>query len=145
MDVCSIMRSDVPTVTERASIREVVDLLLASKISGLPIVDESGSLAGVVTEHDVIKALMPGYSEVISDEATRPDFDFLLESRAKEIREHPVSSVMIRNVIALSANDSIMKAATTMLVQRIKVLPVVDGEKPIGIVGRIDVVHALIS
>ncbi len=144
MDVCSIMRANVPTVLETASIRAAVEMMCESRLSGLPVVDQQGRLSGMVTEHDVIKALMPGYSEVISEEATRPDFNFLLESRAKEIRDRPVSSIMARNAVALSVSDSVIRAAATMLVKRIKVLPVVDGEKPIGIVTRIDLARALI-
>ncbi len=139
------MSADVPTINESASIREAVLLLRASGLSGLPVVDERGLLVGIVTEHDVIQALMPTYDQVISDVATRPDFSFLLESRAKEVRDQPVSNIMVRNVIALSSNDSILKAASTMLVKRIKVLPVLDNRRPIGIVSRIDLAHALIG
>lgn len=144
MDVCKIMRANVPTINEKATVREAVTLLHDSALSGLPVVDDNDELVGMVTEHDVIKALMPGYQELMSDESTRPDFNFLLETRAKEVRERAVSDIMIRNVIALSVDDTVIKAASTMLVKRIKVLPVVDKGKPIGIVSRIDLAYALI-
>lgn len=145
MDICDIMVASVPTVSQHASVREAVHLLNSSGLSGLPVVDDRGLLVGMITEHDVVKAVMPSYHEVISDEATRPDFGHLLESRAKQVRDQPVSEIMVRNAITIAADDPLIKAASTMLVKRIKILPVVKDGRPIGIVSRISLVNGLIG
>lgn len=57
IQVGGIMTSNPITVTPGASIREAADLILENKIGGLPVVDE-GRLVGIITETDLIKALI---------------------------------------------------------------------------------------
>lgn len=145
MNICDIMVKSVPAVSQHASVREAIHMLNSSGLSGLPVVDDQGLLVGMITEHDVVKAIMPSYNEVISDEATRPDFGHLLESKAKQVREQPVADIMVRNTVTISADDPLIKAASSMLTKRIKILPVVEDGRPIGIVSRISLVNGLIG
>ena len=55
MQAKDVMTHPVISVSSRSSILEAVRLMLQHKISGLPVLDESGSLAGIVSEGDFFR------------------------------------------------------------------------------------------
>jgi Zn-dependent protease/CBS domain-containing protein len=55
--VSSAMVREFRTLTENASLQEAVDALLATSQHDFPVVDETGSVAGLLTRHDLIAAL----------------------------------------------------------------------------------------
>ncbi len=69
----------------------------------------------------------------------------LMENRAYQVRDSPVSSIMTRKVVTLEEDDSLLKAASTVILKKVKRLPVVRDKKPVGIVSRIDIVETLIK
>lgn len=144
MRVKDIMRTPVVTISDKATLREAVALLSAARIGGLPVVNEEGELVGIVTEYDIIKAMMPTYEDVISAEAglLSPD---MIEDRAYQVRDMPITSVMTRRLITLEESDSVLKAASAMITRRLRWLPVVKDKEPVGIVSRIDVLQALMQ
>jgi len=144
MRVKDIMKSPVITISRGASLREAVALLSSAGVSGLPVVDEEGRLAGMVSEHDIIQALMPRYEDMLLSEPAILDAD-AMEARAAVVRDQPVSRIMTTNVISVEEHETIMDAASIMLIRRIKRLPVVRGLKPVGIISRIDIVEAVMQ
>jgi CBS domain-containing protein len=145
MKIGNVMKRDVPTVTEKATLGEVVRLMASSGTSGVPVVNSEGILVGIVTEHDVIKTVVPSY-EFKPDESSKLDYDFLLHKRALQVRDNRVSMVMTQNVLALTEDDPVIKAMSTMLMKKIKILPVVDESGfYVGMVSRIDVAQAVLE
>lgn len=139
-----LMNRDVPTVSEKDTLGTVVRLMAASGVSGVPVVDEDGMLLGIITEHDIIKVVVPSYENVREDESSRLNLDFFLQTRAQQVREKAVASVMSRNVVALAEEDPAMKAASAMLAKKYKVLPVARDGRLVGMVSRIDIAHYLL-
>lgn len=144
MRVKDIMRTPVVTISDKATLREAVALLSAARVGGLPVVNEEWELVGIVTEYDIIKAMMPTYEDVVSAEAglLSPD---VIEDRAYQVRDMPITSVMTRRLITLEESDSVLKGASAMITRRLRWLPVVKEKKPVGIVSRIDVLQALMQ
>src|ERR1044072_8077319 len=60
MKAVDVMTREVVSVAPDASVMEAVRLMLQHKISGLPVIDASGSLEGVVTEGDFLRRVEPG-------------------------------------------------------------------------------------
>jgi CBS domain-containing protein len=142
MNVAEIMKKSVVTVNSSATIEQAVAISSIADVSGLPVVDDAGILVGVITEHDIIRAMLPTYKDLLaSDEAMLSGT--LLQDRALEIRNMPVESIMTRNVITATEDEKVLKVASTMILKSIKRLPVVRAGKPVGIVSRVDIVHAL--
>jgi CBS domain-containing protein len=56
--VCEVMSPDPIRVTPTTSLRDAAMLMLDNKIGGLPVVDESNAVVGVVTESDLFDALV---------------------------------------------------------------------------------------
>jgi acetoin utilization protein AcuB/CBS domain-containing protein len=56
--VYEVMSNDPITVTPETSLREAAMLMIENKIGGLPVVDEHGSVLGIITESDLFEALV---------------------------------------------------------------------------------------
>jgi len=108
---------------------------------------------GVVSESDLLRLLsgdgheggllLPSPFEIFEV----PVRDLIRWERMKrsmeEITRMRVSDVMTRNVISVSPEDSVEKAATLMTSHRINRLPVLDGSRLVGIVTRGDIIAGL--
>ncbi len=57
VDVARIMTRQVVTIGDKAPVIEAAMLLIERKIGGLPVIDASGTLLGIITETDLLKAL----------------------------------------------------------------------------------------
>ncbi|MGA7577702.1 MAG: CBS and ACT domain-containing protein [Desulfobaccales bacterium] len=58
MPVKEIMSRDPITVSQEATVEEAAQIMLAHTFSGLPVVDAGGSLAGIITQSDILRALL---------------------------------------------------------------------------------------
>lgn len=144
MKIKDIMRTPVISVNENASLREAAALLSSSRVNGLPVVNSAGDMVGIITEHDIIKTLMPSYQDILTSDAAVLSAD-LMESHVYHVRDRSVGSLMTKQVVTLQEGDTLLKAASAMILKRVKMLPVVRGTKPVGIVSRIDIVNALMQ
>ncbi|MHB1000241.1 MAG: CBS domain-containing protein [Armatimonadota bacterium] len=142
MKVKDVMRSPAITILEDATLREAVALLSASRVSGLPVVNISGKLVGIATEHDIIKNVMPTYGDIYTGDEALTMGTVLLENRVIEVRNNPIKSIMNPIVVTVDENDELLKAASIILLKKVKRLPVLRNDEIIGIISRIDVVQA---
>jgi CBS domain-containing protein len=142
MTVKDIMRSPVITVHQNASLQQAIAILSTRGVSGLPVLDDAGDMVGIVTEHDLIRAMLPTYEDIASSDAALLSGN-LMQMRVFAVRDNPVASIMTRNVVAVTEDTTILKAASTVILRKIKRLPVVRGNKPVGIVSRIDIAQAI--
>ena len=111
-----IMSRDLVTVLPAATFRELVELLARHRISGVPVVEEGGRLVGVATEADV-----------------------LARSGAT------VADIMTRQVLTVTEDTPVDDIGRLLARERIRRVPVVRGERVLGIVSREDVVRAMAS
>lgn len=148
--VAHAMTSEVIVVRPDASLWEAVRLLREAVISGMPVVDGSGRLVGVLSEKDVARALQevqpgaraPGVLDVLVREAKRTDKrrEILFEL----LQNTTVADVMSRDPVVASPDMPLDMAARIMFERKINRLPVVDGRKLVGILTRHDVLGASI-
>jgi CBS domain-containing protein len=115
--------------------------MVTHRVSGLPVVDHAGRVVGIVSEGDLIvrqKAREP-----------RPWWHGFLEDSERLAREYrkrtgsTVGEVMTASVLCVSPRLPIESAALVLDERRVRRLPVVDGERLVGIVSRGDLVRAL--
>lgn len=128
-----IMTTPVITVRDDASIKDAAALLLRHGISGVPVVDAEGRLVGMVTEADLIRL-----------EST-PDPRTTLRRRGHSPEDvpHRVDEVMSRAVIAVDASADVTDVSRELLQHGFRSIPIVDGEQPVGIVARRDILRVL--
>ena len=145
MKVRDIMSTRVVSIAPDANVLEAVRLMLQNHISGLPVIDRSGALVGVVTEGDFLRRSETG------TERKRPRWlEFLMGPRRladEYVHTHArkVEDVMTREPITITEDAALDEVVRIMERRRIKRLPVVRGAQVIGIVSRANLLHALAS
>ena len=65
MKVKEVMVKEVDSLSPDISVKEAMDILLKRKISGLPVIDTAGKLAGMFTEKNILSYLLPSYIEKV--------------------------------------------------------------------------------
>jgi CBS domain-containing protein len=144
MKAQDVMTQPVVSIAPDASILEAVGLMLRHRISGLPVVDAAGHLAGVVTEGDFLRR-----SE-IGTQRRRPRWlEFFIPGRLASEYVHAsgrrVDEVMSVEVHTVDADAPLEDIVRLMERHRIKRVPVLRGGELIGIVTRANLVRALIG
>lgn len=137
--VKDVMSTEVYSVEKSATVEEAARLLLEHRISGLPVVDKNNNLVGILSESDLIHRAEPLPHSTLY---YRNRFKFLEEfwkSGAKQ-----VSELMTKDVVTVSPQDDLEKAATLMFDNGVKRLPVVEGSKVVGMLTRADILKALV-
>jgi CBS domain-containing protein len=143
MKTRDVMTAGVVTVAQDASVLEAVRLMLQRKISGLPVVDASGTLVGMVTEGDFLRR-----AELGTERHAPRWIEFLAGPGASaEAYVHAsgrkVCDVMTSKVYAVDEETPLSEVVDVMERKRIKRLPVLRGGKLVGIVTRANLLHAL--
>lgn len=142
MRTADIMTPDPVTVAPDAPIEQAARLMLQHGFSGLPVVDETDALVGIVTEADLLRRRE---AEVVRRRSRWIEW---LRERRPAPGESPgpiprVYDVMSTTVHTATPNMPVEDLIEVMEQRRIKRLPVVDGRKLIGIVSRANLVRAL--
>ncbi len=123
MNARDVMNTPVVAASAAASVREVATYMLLGGFSGLPILDEDGSVMGIVTELDIIRVLRTG----------------------DPVDTTHVSEIMTRDVIAVEPStpvDQIMRVLDSSHIQRV---PVLENGRIVGVVSRPDIIRAAIN
>ncbi len=133
------MTHKVTTVAPETSFKEAVRLLRSQRISGLPVVDQSGQLVGIVTEGDLLNKVEKREPDAYVLESKRHRLD---RSRAAAT---DVASAMSREVTSVRPDFPVARAAREMHARGFKRLPVVDeGGRLVGIVSRGDLLKVFL-
>ena len=140
MQAANVMTFGAATIHPEAPIEEAARAMLQNRISGLPVVDGSRKLVGMVTEGDLLRR-QPG-------ETGRPRWLQLLGSPRSGERidlgpAQTVADVMTTNVISVREDTPVSQIADLMRRHGIKRVPVLDHGEVIGIVSRADLLVAM--
>ena len=147
MYIKDIMIRDVTTVKADDTVEKCANLLMTKHLSGLPVVDDKGKVIGIVTEGDLIRRAArikePPVLEVLGGifypETPKKFMEYLQKTMG-----NLTSDVMTESVITVSPDKEIEDAATLLVKNKIKRLPVVDENKNfMGIVSRKDIMNYL--
>lgn len=145
--VREIMRRDFPVLAPTDSIGIVARTLSQAGLSGLPVVDVNGEIAGIVTEGDLIAreanvevptplAYLDGIFQLDGGRDFDEELRHVLAVTAGQIMTHPVFNIR--------ETATITQLATLMLDENINPVPVVnDNFELVGIVSRSDIVRVI--
>ena len=146
MKARDVMVSPVVTVGENETVREVAKLLIAKRISAVPVVDGSGKLVGIVTEADLLHRAESGTVRPVSwwlslisgDRALAEDY---VKSHAMKVKD-----VMTRDVKTADPETPLYEIADLFEEEHIKRVPIVSkGGDLVGIVSRANIIQAVAS
>lgn len=148
MKVRDIMSSPAITVRPDTSIREVARLLREESISGVPVVDNSGKLVGIITEIDLIARHAPpkqpqyipllwGLIPLRMDDYGR------YKAQVRHILAVNAEQLMTLDPSTVSPEDSIERTAELMMKPGHNTLPVLENGRLVGVVTRTDLVNLI--
>jgi CBS domain-containing protein/mannitol/fructose-specific phosphotransferase system IIA component (Ntr-type) len=141
--VGDVMTSEPPTITPDKTIKEAVNLIFKYKISGLPVVDNSGRLLGEVSESALLKYALPRYEEFLTKRTNQPNIDSL-EEILKKSQTVKVGEILVTDPITVSVDTPLTEAASLLLKQNAERLMVVSENKLIGVITKTDIVSKII-
>lgn len=140
-----VMTAPAICVNEEASVGEIARLLLARRISAVPVIDGGGRLVGIVSEGDLVRRVESGTQRQASWWLTLfADDDVRAREYAKS-RGSRAADVMTREVLTVGEEAELAEIATLLEHRRIKRVPVVRDGKAIGIVSRANLLQGLAS
>jgi CBS domain-containing protein len=113
----------VPTLSPDAEILDAIGFLLESRVTGAPVVDSGGNLAGMLTERDCLTLVSEGA------EAKRPS--------------GTVADFMSTDVVTVSPDVDVYYVAGLFLQHTFRRLPVIDGGKVVGAITRFDILRVM--
>ncbi|SNR79108.1 CBS domain-containing protein [Humidesulfovibrio mexicanus] len=143
-----IMTPDPVTLSPETDIRSAVALLIEKKINGAPVVDAKGKLVGVLCQSDLVaqhkQVTMPSLFSMLDGFialSSREDF----EREIRKIAASTVADAMTPHAKSVSPHTPIDEIATVMVNEKLYTLPVVDGGKLVGVVGKEDILRTLLE
>jgi CBS domain-containing protein len=142
MKVKDIMSRSLAKTGPGDTLKEVGRFLLKHRLNSMPVVGQNDRLLGIITQADLFRTILPSQDELFREEG-HWDFE-KIEARANGVVGMKVENVMSKPVITVKEDTPVVKAGSTMLLKKIKQLPVVKGERLTGIVTLADIIEALI-
>jgi CBS domain-containing protein len=113
--------------------------MVEHRISGLPVVDASGRLVGIITEGDFLRRGDQDRPRWISVLLSGPDAHIT----AKQLHDRRVEEAMSRNPVTVDIDGTVDQVVELMERHGVKRVPVVGDGKVIGMVSRADLLRAL--
>jgi CBS domain-containing protein len=148
-DVASIMTTDVVTFAADEPIRDATMRLLDRGIDGGPVVDDDGHVIGMLTTDDLlVQETRLHYPTVVSLFGAYLELPSAHRHFEEELRRAvgaTVGEVMESDVITCGPDDTLERAATLLHERKLSRLPVMRDGVLVGIVGRSDIIRAIID
>lgn len=145
MNAGDIMTPKVVSVGPDASILDAMQLMLANRISGLPVLAEGNQLVGIVTEGDFLRRAETGTQRKRSRWLELFMGPGKLAEEYVHTHSRKVGDVMTRDPVTITEDTPLDAVVSLLEERRIKRLPVVRSGVVVGIVSRANLLHALAS
>lgn len=146
MKVSSIMTSPAVTVSPDSDVRTIAGVLVTNDIGGVPVVDTSGRVLGMVTEGDLIvrnaNLHFPRFVQIMEARIFLENPRHFEEETRKMLATKAVD-LMSSPVVSVSPEDDIEQAATLMVEKHVHSLPVIERGELVGILSRSDLVRLM--
>lgn len=149
--VREVMSSPVLSIPPETLVKDAAAMLAERNVSGVPVVDGE-RVVGVFSEIDVLRSIkttkkdlrlvFPSISSLgiaFQEEVTQRE---ILEAY-EEVGNTPVKEIMSREVVTVNPDITLSEAILMMVERRIQRLPVVEGNRLVGIITRGDIIRGL--
>ena len=123
MKVGQVMNRPVLATTERASVQDIASSLVRAGISGMPVADALGNIVGIITEYDIVNAILEN----------------------KKLESLKASEIMQKETITLDVEADISQALKIFKEKHIVRVPVTENGKLVGILSRIDALQGILE
>jgi CBS domain-containing protein len=142
-----IMTKDPITLYPDDEITVAAQTMLEKGINGLPVLDEGGSVVGILCQSDLVaqqkKLNLPSVftllDGIIPFSSTRD-----LEREMEKMTAMTVAQAMTESPVTVSPETSLDEVASIIVEKRFHTLPVVEGTHLVGVIGKEDILRTLI-
>ncbi len=133
-----VMVSDIPVISTKNTVAEAVRILKSNfgdesflnAAPGLVVLNDRGALAGILTPLSIITALLEGVGAV-----SEPDGRFFADL-CERVKDLPIEEIMEHQAISVTEDALVTDVADLFIKHRFQRVPVVDGNKVVGIIYR---------
>lgn len=144
MKVKDVMSTVLVTIHKDTTYSNVVKILHENKLSGAPVVDDAGSIVGIISEKDLFKVLYPFYNSFYTNPELYVDFEDR-EKKIHEIKDHRIEKFISGEVTHADPETPILKIGALMLAKGISRLPVLLEGRLIGMVSREEIFNRILK
>ena len=137
--------SEYPHMPYWGTLREAIVQLNVAYETGhhtVLVFDEAYKLMGMLFQKDILKGLEPKFAQHY-EEGVPIAWDDILKSGGQQRLERPIKEFMSEVKEKIHAEDSVLKASHIMCQKDVYLLPVMEGDKLIGVVGMSDLFHEI--
>lgn len=145
--LASMMKKDVYSVPESASVLDAVRCMVEHKSSGIPVLSADGRAAGFISDGDVIRHM----ADVNADAPVASMYPLwknkeLLDAKLAGLSQIPVMQLATEKVVSVKLTAGVAEVFTLLSDKRIKKVPVEDDTgKVVGVLSRSDVLRAMLA
>jgi len=139
-----IMNREVVSVRPDMSLRSLESLFISQDLSRVPVIDETGTLLGVVSKTDLVAHHLDQGDAIDEPPVRRPERQSPRATGPSSFHSQveltdTVAEVMCQTVLSISPETTIARAAEVMAVHRVHGLPVVAANRVVGWVSSLDI------
>lgn len=116
-----VMAKKVISIKPDMPLKDVVRLLVEKEISGVPVVDKSNKVVGVLSEKDIINYMFSG-----------------------NLNMTVASEAMTKDVVSMPSDTDLDKVALLIGEKKFRRIPIIDNGKLVGIISRRDIIRSLL-
>jgi predicted transcriptional regulator len=146
-----VMSAEFDTIDQNAPIEVAIDMILNGKLRktghktiSLIAVDEYGQMAGVISMYDILYHLRPDFLN-LSFTADSFLWTGQLKLLVDTLKGKKVKQLMSKDVMSASLDEHIMVILDHMVKNKYRRLPILENNKPIGIIYLSDVYHSIFT
>ena len=148
LKVKDIMTKELITVSPQTEITIAAKILLEKRINGLPVIDDSGKLVGILCQSDLVaqqKSIpIPSVFTVLDSFIPLTSLK-RIDKEVKKIAALKVEQAMTPKPVTVGPETDIEDVARLMVDKKYHTLPVMEGDKIVGVVGKEDVLKTLLA
>ena len=130
MIVEEVMKHEVWTLSPKDTIQKAIQLMDEKNIRHIPIADENGCIAGIISDRD-IKETLPSNLE--------------FPNNYSQILEYQLEEIMVTDVITAHPLDFVEEVASLFYENQISCIPIVSNKKIVGIVTETDILYTFLQ
>jgi CBS domain-containing protein len=143
--VRDVMTANVLTVAPETSLGDVARLMVERVVRAVPVVDDSGTLLGMVTHKELLRYLIPDYLQRTKSGEFRAPTKSQLQRGSADPQQIPVREAMARSVLCLAEDQTLSDVANLMSTKDVDRFPVVREGKVVGFLTRADLIRRLVA
>ncbi len=149
-----IMQSKPRTVAPDMPLVQLEQLFLTEEVSGFPVVQDD-RLVGLISRSDIVRSLVTERSRVeqvsgfhhgldeFTPDGSMQSLDAIAAQVGVRFAELTVEDAMVRNVVTIGYSESLKRLAEIMVDGHLHRIPVVNGDRLVGLVTTIDLARAI--